>query len=207
MAANTKDSKQNAFKPLITLLILALSSPQHANAFSIPPGSFPSRATIPLSIALASPASATSRSRAHTNYCLPALRRIIPRSKHNKEEEIAKIDGKHLLESRNDDETSKDAPNRKSILQKITTHNFKSNTPVPTMRGNDKYGATNNSTILTPSDAAIKVGVRPTLEATKETWQRAWKLHRFMMKWLHYWDGCQPKDSKLALACLWWKAM
>eukprot|EP01082_Thalassiosira_pseudonana_P008973 g7712.t1 g7712 contig26:107985-109677(-) len=76
-----------------------------------------------------------------------------------------------------------------------------------TIRGANKYGSSNNSTILTPSDAALKVGVRPTLEASKEVWQRAWKLHRFMMKPLHVWDGCQPSDSKLALACLWWKAI
>mmetsp|Transcript_40570 Transcript_40570/g.73154 ORF Transcript_40570/g.73154 Transcript_40570/m.73154 type:complete len:356 (+) Transcript_40570:584-1651(+) len=28
-----------------------------------------------------------------------------------------------------------------------------------------------------------------------------------MMKVLHRFDGCRPKDSKLALACLWWKAL
>lgn len=64
-----------------------------------------------------------------------------------------------------------------------------------------KYGIANNSTILSPADAAASVGVRPTLEnATKGKWQRAWKLHRFMMKvLLHRFDSCRPGDSKLAL--------
>lgn len=106
------------------------------------------------------------------------------------------------------------------------------------IRGADRYGSTNNSTILAPADAgeievicswcssvplfitevsiryldvvqhaAFKVGVKPTLEASKETWQRAWRLHRFMMKHLHKFDSAQPTDSKLALACLWWKAI
>ena len=63
------------------------------------------------------------------------------------------------------------------------------------------YGIANNSTVLSPVEAAASVGVRPTLEnATKGTWQRAWKLHRFMMKVvLHRFDRCRPGDSKLAL--------
>jgi hypothetical protein len=64
----------------------------------------------------------------------------------------------------------------------------------------DRYGASNNSTILTPTEAAGVVGVEPSIEATKETWQRAWRLHRFLMtKVLHRFDGCRPKDSKLSL--------
>ena len=63
------------------------------------------------------------------------------------------------------------------------------------------YGIANNSTILSPMDAAVAVGVRPTHEnATKGTWQRAWKLHRFMMRFiLHKLDFCRPGDSNLAL--------
>jgi hypothetical protein len=64
-----------------------------------------------------------------------------------------------------------------------------------------------NTTILTPIDAASKVGVRPTLETSKEVWQRAWRLHKAVLPALHFWDACEMKDSKLALACLWWKAM
>ena len=69
------------------------------------------------------------------------------------------------------------------------------------IRASNKYGIANNSTILSPIDAAHSVGVRPTLEnATKGTWQRAWRLHRFMMKVvLHRFDWCRPGDSKLAL--------
>ncbi len=75
------------------------------------------------------------------------------------------------------------------------------------IRGANKYGHQNNSTILSPSDAAIKVGVKPTKEATKTEWQRAWKIHRFLMKPLHLFDNCHPQDSKLSLACLWWKSI
>eukprot|EP00804_Cyclotella_cryptica_P014996 CCRYP_000607-RB/>CCRYP_000607-RB protein AED:0.05 eAED:0.05 QI:84/1/1/1/1/1/4/494/482 len=64
-----------------------------------------------------------------------------------------------------------------------------------------------DSTILTPCRAASAVGVRPTLEASKQTWQRAWRLHRALLPLLHCWDACRMKDSKLALACLWWKAI
>ena len=71
------------------------------------------------------------------------------------------------------------------------------------------YATSNNPTILNPHKAAAMVGVEPARDgATKETWQRAWKLHRFMMtKVLHRFDRCRPKDSKLSLACLWWKAL
>ena len=89
------------------------------------------------------------------------------------------IDGKPLINNKN-----------KSILNRLFNSNKSS-----LIRGS-KY---ENSTILTPADAAVKVNVKPTREATKQEWQRAWKLHRFMMKILHKFDGCKPKDSKLAL--------
>ena len=79
----------------------------------------------------------------------------------------------------------------------MTTAQSKNNNNI--IRGANKYGISNNSTILGPADAALKVGVKPTKEATKKEWQMAWKLHRYMMKPLHMWDGCRPKDSKLAL--------
>ena len=90
------------------------------------------------------------------------------------------IDGKPLINNKN-----------KSILNRL----FDSNKTSPIIRGS-KY---ENSTILTPADAAISVNIKPTREATKQEWQRAWKLHRFMMKILHKFDSCEPKDSKLAL--------
>ena len=115
------------------------------------------------------------------------------------EVEEFKADGRSLLDDniQSGDEASENI--RKSFLQRI----FKRGgvRALPVIRG-DKYGASNNSTILAPSDAAIKVGVEPTLEATKETWQRAWRLHRFMMRILHRFDKCQPKDSKLALCVI-----
>eukprot|EP00578_Thalassiosira_sp_NH16_P016294 CAMPEP_0181127684 /NCGR_PEP_ID=MMETSP1071-20121207/28332_1 /TAXON_ID=35127 /ORGANISM="Thalassiosira sp., Strain NH16" /LENGTH=497 /DNA_ID=CAMNT_0023213445 /DNA_START=122 /DNA_END=1615 /DNA_ORIENTATION=- len=104
------------------------------------------------------------------------------------EVEEFKADGRSLLDDniQSGDEASENI--RKSFLQRI----FKRGgvRALPVIRG-DKYGASNNSTILAPSDAAIKVG----------------ELHRFMMRILHRFDKCQPKDSKLALACLWWKAL
>ena len=87
---------------------------------------------------------------------------------------------------------------RLAFLRRMTTRRD--------IRG-DRYGSRNNSTVLAPADAATKVGVKPTLEASKETWQRAWRLHRWAMRYLHMFDSAQPTDSKLALACLWWKAI
>ena len=71
----------------------------------------------------------------------------------------------------------------------------------------DRYGAANNSTILAPSDAAIKVGVEPTMEASKEVWQRAWRIHRFLLPILYRFDRIQSEDVNHNLACLWWKAI
>lgn len=76
------------------------------------------------------------------------------------------------------------------------------------IRGSRYVGS--NSTILTPTDAAQAVGVQPTFEASKWTWQTAWRVHRFLLQFvLHWraWDRCRMEDSKLALAVLWWKAM
>lgn len=88
---------------------------------------------------------------------------------------------------------------RKSILQRIATKGGN-------IRG-DRYGTANNSTILAPSDAAIKVGVEPTMEASKEVWQRAWRIHRFMLPILYRFDRVQSEDVNHNLACLWWKAI
>ena len=110
-----------------------------------------------------------------------------------------KIGGKTLLDSARNENATHAAPiesgegPRKSFLRRLFSHGKIA------IRG-DRYGTANNSTILAPADAAIQVGVEPTLEASKETWQRAWKLHRFMMRAvLHRCDRCRPTDSKLAL--------
>ena len=81
-------------------------------------------------------------------------------------------------------------------------------TTTTTIRG-EGYGASDNSTILTPAEAAAMVGVKPAMfGATNTTWKRAWKVHRFLMtNVLHKFDSIQPTDSKLSLACLWWKAL
>ena len=85
---------------------------------------------------------------------------------------------------------------RKSILHRLFRSSSPSNNNI---RGNS-YGTVNNSTVLSPADAALAVGVKPTKpDATKNEWQRAWRIHRFSMKILHAVDGCKPKDSKLAL--------
>ena len=103
----------------------------------------------------------------------------------NNDDDEVKIDGRPLINSHN-----------KSFIQRLFNRNKRSNL---TIRGNNKYGTQNNSTILTPIDAAIKVSVQPTRNATKQEWQRAWKIHRYMMKILHKFDECKPTDSKLAL--------
>ncbi|VEU45135.1 unnamed protein product [Pseudo-nitzschia multistriata] len=64
-----------------------------------------------------------------------------------------------------------------------------------------------NSTLPSPEVIAAKLGVRPSKEASKGTWQRAWKLHKRLIPLLHSTDGCKPPDSSLNLACMWWKAL
>mmetsp|Transcript_9463 Transcript_9463/g.19000 ORF Transcript_9463/g.19000 Transcript_9463/m.19000 type:complete len:538 (+) Transcript_9463:206-1819(+) len=179
------------------------------------------RTTIPLSLALASSTSshaASSGQHDERKLGLSKLSHITLRVSLKGKYDDVEIDGKSILEERNDATKSKINHNtftssnhgvktpRISILKKIKRKFQLKGGDATTNRG-DKYGMENNSTILTPSDAALKVGVVPTLEASKETWQRAYKFNRFMLRWLHYWDRCQPTDSKLALACLWWKAI
>ena len=108
----------------------------------------------------------------------------------NNDDDEVKIDGRPLINSHD-----------KSFIQRLFSRNNSNttNNSNNTIRGNNKYGTLNNSTILTPIDAALKVGVAPTRNATKQEWQRAWKIHRYMMKILHKFDECKPTDSKLAL--------
>ena len=76
------------------------------------------------------------------------------------------------------------------------------------IRGSSRYGSENNSTILSPEDAAAAVGVRATSpKATSKTWQRAWRFHKRMLPLLHVFDRNKPPDSSLSLAVLWWKAL
>jgi len=49
--------------------------------------------------------------------------------------------------------------------------------------------------------------VKPPLEASKEAWQRAWKIQKRALPILHLFDRCKPSNSKLNLACIWWKAL
>ncbi|KAL7549443.1 hypothetical protein ACHAWF_012712 [Thalassiosira exigua] len=99
---------------------------------------------------------------------------------------------------------SEGPPPRGSVLRRVL-RTF-DGAAVASIRG-DRYGPSNGSTVLAPSDAARRVGVEPTAEASNETWKRAWRFQRFAMRMLHGVDGCRPKDSKLALAVLWWKAL
>ena len=76
------------------------------------------------------------------------------------------------------------------------------------IRGSNRYGSENNSTILSPEEAAAAVGVKPANpKATKKTWQRAWRFHKRMLPVLHAFDRNKPPDSSLSLAVLWWKAL
>ena len=70
-----------------------------------------------------------------------------------------------------------------------------------------QYGALNNSTIPTAKEAANALGVRPPLEAPASVWKRAWNLQKRALPVLHLFDANEPPDSKLSLACLWWKAL
>ena len=97
-----------------------------------------------------------------------------------------------------------------------------------TIRGGS-YGAGNNSTILSPQEVANIIGVKPSIEASKKTWKRAWMLHKHALPYLHMPErikfnvripfrrsnvkqdnrnnNLQTFDSSLNLACLWWKAI
>lgn len=76
------------------------------------------------------------------------------------------------------------------------------------IRGENRYGAINNSTIPSAKEAAVAVGVKPPKgNASKKTWQRAWRMHKRVMPLLHLGDRCKPPDSSLSLAVLWWKAL
>ena len=70
----------------------------------------------------------------------------------------------------------------------------------------DKY-FNKNSTIPHASEVSKRLGVRPPIEASKQTWQRAWKTHKRALPILHAFDKCKPTNSALNLACIWWKAM
>ena len=83
--------------------------------------------------------------------------------------------------------------------------NKKSNTNDIENRGS-RYESL-NSTIPTATEAAIKVGVIPPLNASAQAWKRAWIIHRTATPWLHKFDKYAPPDSKLCLMCLWWKAL
>lgn len=63
------------------------------------------------------------------------------------------------------------------------------------------------STIPTVETVASRLGVKPLKDASKETWQRAWKTQKRALPLLHSTDGCKPPDSKLNIACMWWKAL
>lgn len=70
----------------------------------------------------------------------------------------------------------------------------------------DRYFET-NSTIPHANIVSEALGVQPPIEASKEKWQRAWKIHKRALTVLHAFDSCKPSNSKLNLACIWWKAM
>ena len=73
------------------------------------------------------------------------------------------------------------------------------------IRGDRYFNA--NSTIPHASEVSDKLGVQPPIEASKKTWQRAWKLHKRALPLLHIFDKCKPPNSSLNLACIWWKAI
>lgn len=98
----------------------------------------------------------------------------------------------------------------KAAAKSSSSSSFRPITSSPDLIRGDRYGTTNNSTIPTPQEVADIVGVRPSREASKRTWQRAWKIHKRALPFLHIIErGKKNKvvDSSLNLACLWWKAL
>ena len=74
----------------------------------------------------------------------------------------------------------------------------------------DRYR--NNETsamIMIPpvESVAAGLGVKPPADASKRAWRRAWKIHKRALPLLHSTDSCKPPDSKLNLACMWWKGL
>ena len=86
-----------------------------------------------------------------------------------------------------------------------STSTFRSISQPNLVRG-EKYKS-ENSTLPSPAIIAAELGVQPTKEASKKTWQRAWKLHKRLIPLLHSTDSCKPPDSSLNLACMWWKGL
>mmetsp|Transcript_28028 Transcript_28028/g.34235 ORF Transcript_28028/g.34235 Transcript_28028/m.34235 type:complete len:84 (-) Transcript_28028:797-1048(-) len=67
-------------------------------------------------------------------------------------------------------------------LSLCRTHHSLSPTKLHVLvRRDAKHGVINNSTIPTPFEAAQRVGVLPTANATPKQWKRAWKLHRTIL--------------------------
>jgi len=113
-------------------------------------------------------------------------------------------------------------PRGPSLAASTTSSSFEPSSPIPSptstrrtgtkhpneVRGDNRYGSENNSTIPSPQEVADAVGVKPTNpKATAKTWQRAWRLHKRMLPVLHAFDRNKPPDSSLSLAVLWWKAL
>ena len=142
--------------------------------------------TRPIALLASSPLSSSAAARQNVKLLQQSSQSSsIAIATNNNDDDEVKIDGRPLINSHD----------KSFIIQRLFNRSKSSNT----IRGNNKYGTLNNSTILTPIDAALKVGVAPTRNATKQEWQRAWKIHRYMMKILHKFDECKPTDSKLAL--------
>lgn len=99
--------------------------------------------------------------------------------------------------------TSKNTPPPPSLSMEERIKNGSNNSN----RGDGRYGASNNSTIPTNVESAAIVGVVPPMDAPAATWKRAWKTFGKALPLLHLFDNYQPPDSKLALHCLWWKAL
>ena len=96
------------------------------------------------------------------------------------------------------------SPNQGDSRDESTTQ-FKKLSRSALIRG-EKYKAT-NSTLPSPQSIAIRLGVKPTKDATSKTWKRAWKMQKRMIPILHSTDSCKPPDSSLNIACMWWKAL
>lgn len=79
-------------------------------------------------------------------------------------------------------------------------------TKTPELVRGERYN-NDQSSIPHPSTIASRLKVKPTKEASPQTWKRAWKIHKRLLPLLHSTDTCKPPDSSLNLACMWWKAL
>mmetsp|Transcript_11699 Transcript_11699/g.16622 ORF Transcript_11699/g.16622 Transcript_11699/m.16622 type:complete len:396 (-) Transcript_11699:75-1262(-) len=93
------------------------------------------------------------------------------------------------------------------IPKTYVLHNSIKKRPTPGNNRGTGYGKAFNSTIPSPEEAALSLGVRPTSVASQRRWKVAWAIHKRLLPLLHLFDSCNLPNSSLNIACMWWKAL